>query len=112
MYSLLSHMIREKYPLPCALISAEVYVIVEAKIAIKAMLEVFLTPGILFDSITYNLMKENGNNCGPFMTLSEQVLYFSCSQKSNKDRKSNFKKAQSFSWKPSLKLCCIIILSL
>ena len=43
-------------------------------------------------------MNENGNNCDPLMTSSEKVvLYLSCSQKSNKDRKDNFKKAQPFS---------------
>lgn len=43
-------------------------------------------------------MNENGNNCDPLITSSEKVvLYFSCSQKSNKDRKDNLKKAKSFS---------------
>lgn len=54
----------------------------------KAMLKVFLTSGILFDSITYNLMSENGSNCGPLMTLSKKIVtYLSCSQKSGKERK-------------------------
>lgn len=42
-------------------------------------------------------MNENGNNCDPLITSSEKVvLYFSCSQKSNKDRKDNFKKSKIF----------------
>lgn len=45
--SLLSPLVKQKYPLPCALTSAEMCVIVEAEIAIKAKVKVFLTPNIL-----------------------------------------------------------------
>lgn len=51
-------LIREKnHPLPHALTSAEMCVIVETEIAIKAILWVFLTPGILFDRINYIILQ-------------------------------------------------------
>lgn len=72
----------KKYPLPCALTSPEIYVIVEAEIEIEAMLDVFGNTASIWQ-YNDNLMNENGNNCDPLITSSEKVVHFSCSANQN-----------------------------
>lgn len=43
--------------------------------------------------LTYTLMNESGNTCDPLMTLSERVVLYFNSQKSNNVRKGNFLKS-------------------
>lgn len=47
--------------------------------------------------LTYTLMNESGNTCDPLMTLSERVVLYFNSQKSNNVRKGNFLKSTNLS---------------